>query len=76
MDIAQGPSTNWSYPGWPSHLDHILITNELFDEFALADSNINTILIDSFMEGLWNEYDNYISDHRPVGLKLAFSDKK
>ena len=76
MDIAQGPSANWSYPGWPSHLDHILITNELFDEFALADSNISTILVDSFMEGLWNEYDNYISDHRPVGLKLAFSDKR
>ena len=31
MDIAQGNSNGWSYPSWPSHLDHILITNELFD---------------------------------------------
>ena len=33
MDIALGPPSNWSFPNWPSHLDHILITNELFDEF-------------------------------------------
>ncbi|SVC64913.1 uncharacterized protein METZ01_LOCUS317767, partial [marine metagenome] len=32
MDIAQGSSSSWSYPTWPSHIDHILITNELFDE--------------------------------------------
>ena len=30
--IAQGNSSDWSFPNWPSHLDHILITNELFDE--------------------------------------------
>ena len=29
--IATGNSSNWSYPSWPSHLDHILITNELLD---------------------------------------------
>ena len=33
MHIAEGPSTNWSFPNWPSHLDHILITNELFDNY-------------------------------------------
>jgi endonuclease/exonuclease/phosphatase family metal-dependent hydrolase len=71
MDIAVGSSEFWSYPGRPNHLDHILITNELFDEFNLEDSEISTILVDSFLEGLWNEYDDFISDHRPVGLKLA-----
>ena len=30
IDIADGSSSNWSYPSWPSHLDHILISNELF----------------------------------------------
>ena len=25
MDIAINSSSNWSYPSWPSHLDHILI---------------------------------------------------
>ena len=44
-DIALGNSTNWSYPSWPSHLDHVLISNELFDEFAQNDSNIENIFI-------------------------------
>ncbi|SVB40002.1 uncharacterized protein METZ01_LOCUS192856, partial [marine metagenome] len=26
MEIAEGSSADWSYPTWPSHLDHILIT--------------------------------------------------
>ena len=33
LEIAYGSSTNWSYPTWPSHLDHICITNELFQDF-------------------------------------------
>ena len=76
MDIAIGSSEFWSYPGRPNHLDHILITNELFDEFELGSSEVTTILVDSYLEGLWNEYDDYISDHRPVGLKLAYPENK
>ncbi len=72
MEIAEGSSVYWSYPSWPSHLDHILITNELFDEFTLEDSDIQTLRIDVILDGGWSEYDNNISDHRPVGLKLAF----
>ena len=72
MDIAEGSSVYWSYPSWPSHLDHILITNEFFDEFILEDSDIQTLRIDVILDGGWSEYDNNISDHRPVGLKLAF----
>ncbi|MCF7792818.1 MAG: endonuclease/exonuclease/phosphatase family protein [Candidatus Cloacimonetes bacterium] len=70
MDIAWGPNNYWSYPGWPSHLDHIMITNELFDEFAFSDSSVETILLDEYLDGNWGEYDNYVSDHRPVGLNL------
>ena len=33
MSIANGNPQNFSFPNWPSHIDHILITNELFDEF-------------------------------------------
>ena len=72
MEIAEGSSGYWSYPSWPSHLDHILITNELFDEFEQASSDIQTLRIDELLDGGWNEYENNISDHRPVGLKLAF----
>lgn len=72
MQIAQGASSNWSYPSWPSHLDHILITNELFDTFERDGSSIEVIKVDDYM-GSWNTYDYNISDHRPVGLKLYFN---
>ena len=73
MDIAEGNSSNWSYPSWPSHLDHILITNKLFDEFENDGSDIQTIKIDEYLEGGFYEYDKYVSDHRPVGLKIKTS---
>ena len=69
MLISQGNSTDWSYPTWPSHLDHILITNELFADFSESNSEIRCIRIDDYMNS-WNQYDNNISDHRPVGIKL------
>ena len=60
----------WSYPSWPSHLDHIIISNELFDDYQNINSFCNTILIDNTLSNGWSEYNNYISDHRPVGLSL------
>ena len=70
FEIASGNSSDWSYPTWPSHLDHILITNELFDEFENIDSDIKTIKVDEYLAGGWSEYDENVSDHRPVALKL------
>lgn len=70
MPIAQGPFAFWSYPGWPSHLDHILITNELFDEYSNQNSTCETLRVDQFLDNGLSEYENYISDHRPVGMKL------
>ena len=73
MDIAYNSNSNWSYPSWPSHLDHILITNELFDEFKNEGSYVKTIRLEEYFDNGWTEYENYISDHRPVGLRLKFS---
>jgi endonuclease/exonuclease/phosphatase family metal-dependent hydrolase len=67
MAIAAGSSAEWSYPSWPSHLDHILITNELFDN----NSYVEVIRIDDFMDGGFSQFDQNISDHRPVGIKLS-----
>ncbi len=67
-DIASGSSSDWSYPSWPSHLDHILITNELFDEYN--NSDVLTIKIDDYLDGGWNEYDYNVSDHRPVAISF------
>ncbi|MBT6162272.1 MAG: hypothetical protein HOH92_01110, partial [Crocinitomicaceae bacterium] len=40
MPIAQGPSSGWSFPGWPSHLDHLLISNELFTDFSASSTEV------------------------------------
>ena len=71
-EIATDSTADWSYPYWKyrGHLDHILISNELFDEFANAGSEIKTITIDKFMEGEGDARYKYITDHRPVVLKL------
>ena len=58
MEIANGSETNWSYPGWPSHLDHILMTNELFTSWESS----TTYLLDDCL----STYDAQVSDHRPV----------
>lgn len=70
MFIAEVNNDNWSYPSWPSHLDHILITNEIFEEDAAFDYVCDIIKLDDYMSGGLNAYDNNISDHRPVGIKL------
>jgi len=69
FQIALGNSANFSYPSWPSHLDHILISDELFADFSKPNSELSCIRIDDYMSS-WNAYDSNISDHRPVGLKL------
>ncbi|MBL7108488.1 MAG: endonuclease/exonuclease/phosphatase family protein [Candidatus Cloacimonetes bacterium] len=72
--IAEDEDADWSYPYWKyrGHLDHILISNELFDEFRASKSAIKVITIDKFMEGNGDARYKYITDHRPVALKLYF----
>lgn len=70
MQIALGSSDEWSYPAWPSHLDHVLITNELYDDIEREGSEIKAIKIDEYLSNGWYEYDKNVSDHRPVATKL------
>ena len=70
MDIAKGDTSAWSFPSWPSHIDHILITNELFNELENENLTVQTIEIDQFLDGGFDEYDDNVSDHRPVALKI------
>ncbi len=62
MAIAAGASTEWSYPSWPSHLDHVLVTNELF-------SSIDDITVLK-LATCEPTYESNVSDHRPVMLQL------
>ncbi|PKN79675.1 MAG: hypothetical protein CVU48_04550 [Candidatus Cloacimonetes bacterium HGW-Cloacimonetes-1] len=73
MPIAQNLNyNNASYPGSLSHLDHILITNELFDALRQSGFYTRTIQIERSMGGMSN-YKTQISDHRPVVIRLNFN---
>lgn len=62
MDIAKGNAMYWSYPLYPSDIDHILVTNELFDR-------IDTTMV-LRPDICYTDYFDNISDHRPVELVL------
>ena len=71
MPIALSPTySTVSYPISLSHIDHILITNELFSDFENAGSYCRTILAENWMLS-WNTYSSTISDHRPVGIRIS-----
>jgi endonuclease/exonuclease/phosphatase family metal-dependent hydrolase len=70
MDIANGPGSGWSFPGWPSHLDHILITEPLFSAFQGPLTLVQVVPLHTFMYNGLRDYDTLISDHLPVVLKL------
>ncbi len=70
LPIAEGPSSGWSFPGWPSHLDHILIDQSLFAAADGADAEVHVIPLHLFLPLGWGQYDEEISDHLPVVLKL------
>ena len=72
MAGQNNPWIYWSYPTWPSHLDHILISNELFDEYQNPKSTCYTVLAENVI-GNWNNYENNVSDHRPVLMSLQIN---
>lgn len=61
-DIAMTPE-EWSYPDWPSHIDHILITNELFNQVKIVE----TLILDNCQ----SSYLTAVSDHRPLLMSLG-----
>jgi len=70
MAIALNPTySNVSYPSYLSHIDHVLITNELFAVWGQTGSDCRTIRVEEYM-GSWENYANQVSDHRPLGIKL------
>ncbi len=69
-DIAAGSTAYWSFPSWPSHLDHIIINSELFDAFYQESTQVQTLRIEDYLSGGWFEYYVNISDHRPVAIKF------
>ena len=73
MAIATGAISVPSYSlKGGGHLDHILITDELFGAFAKSSSEVETIQPNKALYGGSSEYLRYLSDHLPVGLRIEF----
>lgn len=62
MGIATGSSSNFSFSSWPSHLDHMLVTNELFDNL----DEVRTIKFNTCE----SQYFTSVTDHYPVIMRL------
>jgi endonuclease/exonuclease/phosphatase family metal-dependent hydrolase len=71
LAIAQGPSGGWSYPGWPSHLDHILVTAALFPAVDGPAAEVAVVPLFLGYPLGWSGYDRDLSDHLPVALKIV-----
>jgi len=71
MAIAEGPGSGWSYPSWPSHLDHIMVTAPVFEAISGSDTEVLVLPLHTFMRNGLVDYSPLISDHLPVVLKLA-----
>ncbi|MTI28007.1 endonuclease/exonuclease/phosphatase family protein [Fulvivirga kasyanovii] len=61
-EISLKGKEHWSYPSWPAHIDHILISNEL------ADNHITTKTV--ALDQCIGVYEDHVSDHRPVIISL------
>ncbi len=72
MDLAEGSSGSWSFR-YSSHIDHILLTDELFADFASPGVEVITFPLDDYLDTGWNGYETNLSDHLPVGLKLPLA---
>ncbi len=64
MKIAKGSELWWSYPSWPSHIDHILITDELV-------SHVDTTMVVK-ASPCYPDYNEVLSDHRPEMIRIKF----
>jgi endonuclease/exonuclease/phosphatase family metal-dependent hydrolase len=71
MAIAEGPGSGWSFPSWPSHLDHIMVTAPVFEAISGSDTEVLVLPLHTFMRNGLVDYSPLISDHLPVVLKLA-----
>jgi endonuclease/exonuclease/phosphatase family metal-dependent hydrolase len=60
--IAAGSREGWSYPTWPSHIDHMIASNEL-TPFTFRINCLTPDRCDT-------SYFQVLSDHRPLLLQL------
>ncbi len=69
--VAAGPADGWSWGPGRSHLDHLLVTDELFGALAAAGASCRTLRLDRDLRG--GDFTTRMSDHAPVVLVLPGS---
>ena len=75
LDIAQPENQqNWSFPSYPSHLDHILVNRPLIPVLDQDSTTVRTIQVDQATGPGTRGYFQTLSDHRPVGLSFTVED--
>lgn len=67
---VQTSGATYSYPKSGSHIDHVLITDELFPAYFREGSFARAVAVERSLEEGWYEYEATLSDHRPVLLHL------
>jgi endonuclease/exonuclease/phosphatase family metal-dependent hydrolase len=70
--IAQDPEELWSFPSWPIHIDHILITHQLFDAIQGDEALVEVSPLHTYFEQGLNGYIQILSDHLPVLMKISW----
>ena len=71
LPIAEGEGGRVSYPSWGSHIDHILITDELFGASEKAEALVEVVPLNTYLSGGMSAYYRDLSDHLPVLLRLT-----
>jgi endonuclease/exonuclease/phosphatase family metal-dependent hydrolase len=66
--IAEGPASGWSWGPARSHLDHILVTSELFAALESPAAVCVTLRLDLALDS--GQFRQQMSDHLPVALSL------
>ena len=69
--IAEGPASGWSWGPARSHLDHILVTSELFTALESPEAVCVTLRLDLALDS--GQFRLEMSDHLPVALSLPAS---
>lgn len=70
MPTAVADVATVSYPKSGSHIDHVLISNELYMAYFREASYARAVTVDRSLEGGFYTYERVLSDHRPVLLRL------
>ncbi len=68
MAIAEGDPAYHSFYSTQGHLDHIMVTDELFAAVEAPDAAVEVFRLDRTLR----DYASLVSDHRPVGLRVSW----